>query len=75
MWLSRALFFLKEELLANNLSPENLISSINESFRNQVELLGIGSEQIELLIDIGKSSALAHKIIGNGWGGNVLFVC
>ena len=24
---------------------------------------------------MGKHWSLAHKIIGNGWGGNVMFLC
>ena len=40
-----------------------------------MDLLGIGSEQIDLLIEIAKPWNLAHKILGNGWGGNVVFIC
>jgi galactokinase/mevalonate kinase-like predicted kinase len=27
------------------------------------------------LIEVGKPWSAAYKIIGNGWGGNVLFIC
>lgn len=71
----RSLFFLKEALLLYRLSPENLVESVNQSYRNQVELLGIGSEQIEALVEVAAPWIVGQKIVGNGWGGNVLLLC
>ena len=48
---------------------------MKDSYNNQVKHLGVGSEQIEQLIEAASGCSLAHKIVGNGWGGNVVFLC
>ena len=51
------------------------MDSLKESYSNQVELLEVGSEQIEGLVEAAGEWAKAWKIVGNGWGGNVVFLC
>jgi galactokinase len=45
------------------------------SQRNQSELLGSGSEQIDRLVEAAAPISLAHRVVGSGWGGNVVFFC
>ncbi len=48
---------------------------MTESAKNQRKYFGIESEQLNEIISIGKQYTDSYKILGNGWGGNVLFIC
>lgn len=58
-----------------SLTPQNFVEKINKSHSNGIDLLEIGSEQIGDMIEIFKDLAKGWKIIGDGWGGNLLIVC
>ena len=66
---------IKDTLSQTEGTKTDLAQIINKSYENSQLFLENNSEQLQEIIGLVKSLSVAYKIIGDGWGGNLLILC
>lgn len=64
-----------QEALKVSESKTDFVEIVNKSYENSQKYLENNSEQLQEMIGLVKSLSLGYKIIGDGWGGNLLILC